>query len=51
MPHKTEAHGAAEHDAEVLVNAELVRADPKRFKAATTHLEKMAKATKKATKK
>ncbi len=50
MP-KTEEQFRIESDARTLVDAELIRADDKRFKSAAAHLQKMNDANKKAMKK
>ena len=48
---KTEAQYQIESDARTLVDAEIIRADPKRFKAAAAYQQKVNEAGKKATKK
>lgn len=50
MP-KTEAEFRAERDAETLVQAEVIRMDSKRFKAAVAHQEKLNKAGEQVVKK
>ena len=51
MPHKTEAQWAVEADARTLVDAEIIRSDTKRFKAAAAYQQKVNEAGKEAMKK